>query len=144
MYNKDIQIRFKTSMLRPSLCDYSDAYILVKGTITVAQETAAAPNNANKKVLFKNCVQLNNCSSRVNNMLIDDAHDIDVVMPMYNLIKYSDNYSKTSGILLQYCRDELALANNGITDFNANNADTNSLKIKEKTDQTGNNGTKKC
>ena len=80
MYNKDIQIRFKTSMLRPSLCDYSHAYILVKGTITVAQETAAAPNNANKKVLFKNCVQLNNCSSRVNNMLIDDAHDIDVVM----------------------------------------------------------------
>ena len=63
-------------------------------------------------------------------------------MPMYNLIKYSDNYSKTSGILWQYCRDELALANNGITDFNANNADTNSLKIKEKTDQTGNNGTK--
>ena len=62
MYNKDNQIRFKTSMLRSGLCDYSNAYILVKGTIIVAPATAAAPNNANKKVIFKNCVSFNNCT----------------------------------------------------------------------------------
>ena len=54
-FNEDNQIRFKTSMLRSNLCDNSDAYILVKGTIKVAQATAATPNNANKKVIFKNC-----------------------------------------------------------------------------------------
>ena len=74
-YSKDNQIRSKTSMLRSSLCDYSDAYILVKGTITVAQETAAAPNNANKKVVFKNCVPFTNCISRINNAQTDDTHD---------------------------------------------------------------------
>ena len=77
-------------------------------------------------------------------MQVVDAHDIDVVMPVQNLIEYSDNYSKISGILWQYCRNEPTLATNGdITDFNTDNADTNSFKIKEKiTGQTGINGTK--
>ena len=80
----------------------------------------------------------------MNNAQVDDAHDIDEAMPMYNLIEYSDNYSETSGILWQYCRDEPSLdADNAITDFNEANAYTDLFKIKEKiTGQIGNNGTK--
>ena len=88
-------------MLKLSLCDYSDAYILVKGTITV-NNTAAADadaNNTNKKVIFKNCAPFTNCISKINNTQIDNSKDIDIVVPMYNLIEYSDNYSKTSGSL---------------------------------------------
>ena len=100
-YNKDNQIRYKTSMLRSSLCDYSNAYTLVKETITVENtaEAALATNNLNKKVILKNCEPFTNCISRINNTQVNDAHDIDVVMPMYNLIEYSDNYSNSSGIL---------------------------------------------
>ena len=92
-------------MLRSSLCDYSDAYILVKGNITVnntAPEGAAA-NNTNKKVIFKNCAPFTDCISKLNNTEIDNTGEIHIVMPMYNLIEYSDNYSKTSGSLWQYC-----------------------------------------
>ena len=78
IYNKDNQIGFKTSMLRSSLCNYSNAYILVKTTITVAEVAAAAPNNANKKVILRNCAPFTNCISRINNMQADDAHDTDV------------------------------------------------------------------
>ena len=81
-------------MLGSSLCDYSDTYMLVKGTITVVKETKAAKNNANKKLIFKNCASFSNCISRINNTQVDNAHDIDVVMPMYDLIEYSDNYSR--------------------------------------------------
>ena len=73
-------------MLRSSLWDYTDAYILVKRTIKVAQETAAAPNNANKKVIFKNYTPFTSCISRINNRQVDDAQYIDLIMPMYNLI----------------------------------------------------------
>ena len=99
-YNTNSQIRFKTSILRSILCDYIDAYMLVKGTIAVANTAAAgqAANNADKKVMFKNCVPFTSCISRANNTQIDDTPYIDVVMPMYNLIEYSDNSSKTSGI----------------------------------------------
>ena len=100
-YNNNSQIRFKTRMLKSSLCDYSDAYILVKGTIAV-HNTAAADvdaNNTNKKVIFKNCAPFFNCISEINNTQVDNANDTDIVMPMYNLIEYSDNYSKTSGCL---------------------------------------------
>ena len=90
-------------MLRSSLCDYSDAYILVKGNITVNNTAAdgAAANNTNKKVTFKNCAPFTNCISKINNTHIDNAEYIDIVMPMYNLIEYSDNYSETSGSLWQ-------------------------------------------
>ena len=97
-YNVNSQIKFKTTMLKSSLCDYSDAYILVKGTIAV-NNTAAADadaNNTNKKVIFKNCAPFTNCISEINNTQVDNAKDIDIVMPMYNLIECSDNYSKTS------------------------------------------------
>ena len=107
-------------MSRSSLCDYSDAYILVKGTITAINPVSQGPpnNGANRKVIFKNCAPFTKCISRINNMQVDDAHDIDVVMPEYDLIEYSDNHSKASGIVWQYCRDVLALDdNNAITDF---------------------------
>ena len=96
-YNTNSQIKFKTTMLKFSLCDYSDAYILVKGTITVPNTTAADANanNANEKVIFKNCATFINYISQINNTQVDNAKDIDIVMPVYNLIDYSDNYSKT-------------------------------------------------
>ena len=80
-------------MIRSHLCYCSDKYIHVKGTITI-RNTAAA-NNTNKKVIFKNCAPFTNCISQINNTQVDGAHDIDVVMPMYNLIEHSDTYLKT-------------------------------------------------
>ena len=132
-------------MLKSSLCDYSDAYILVKGTISVNNTAAAgaAVNNNDEKVIFKNCGPFTNCISEINNTQIDNAKDIDIVMPMYNLIKYSDNYAKTSGSLWQYCKDMPARdANNIIEEFTGGNT-TDSFNLKAKiTGQTENNGTK--
>ena len=106
-YNVNSQIKFKTTMLISSLCDYSDAYILAKGTISVNNTAAAgaAANNTNRKVIFKNCAPFTNCMSEINNTQINNAKDIDIVMPMYNLIEYSDNYAKSTGSLWQYCKD---------------------------------------
>ena len=123
-YNVNSQIKFKTTMLKSSLCDYNDAYILVKGTISVNNTAAQgnAANNANKKVMFKNCAPFTNSISEINNMQIDNAKDIDIVMPMYNLIEYSHNYAKTTGSLWQYCKDIPALnANNEIIEFTPDN-----------------------
>ena len=146
VYNVNSQIKFKTTMLKSSLCDYSDAYILVKGNISVnntAAQGGAANNNNNKKVIFKNCAPFTNWISEINNTQIDNAKDIDIVMPMYNLIEYSDNYAKTTGSLWQYCKDIPALnANNAVTAFDANNF-TDSFNFKVKiTGRTGKDGTK--
>ena len=111
-------------MLKSSLCDYSDAYILVKGTISVTNTAAqgANANNTNKKVIFKNCAPFTNYISEINNTQIDNAKDIDIVMPMYNLIEYSDNYAKTTGRLWQYCKDIPARNDNDqIIIFDVNN-----------------------
>ena len=91
-YNDNSQIKFKTTIIKSSLCDYKDAYILVEGTITVNNTSAqgVAANNTNKEVIFKNCGPFTNCISEINNTQIDNAKDIDIVMPMYNLIEYSD------------------------------------------------------
>ena len=90
-YNIDSPTEFKTSMLRSSLCDYSDAYIFVKGTITVVWVAAPAPAiNAVKEVVFKNCAPFTDCISEINNAKIDNAKETDVLMPTYNLIEYSD------------------------------------------------------
>ena len=132
-------------MLKSSLCDYSDAYILVKGTITV-NNTAAADadaNNNNKKVIFKNCAPFTNCIREINNTQVENAKDIDIGMSMYNLIEYSDNYSKTSGSLSQCCKEIPAVDNNNaIVNFAENNL-TDSFNFKVKmTSQTGNDETK--
>ena len=88
-------------MLRSSLCDYCDACILFKGNISVNNTAAdgAAANNSDKKVIFKNYAPFTNCISKINNIPIDNAEYTDIVTLMYNLIEYSDNYSKTSGSL---------------------------------------------
>ena len=112
-YNVNKEIRIKTPMLRSDLCDFSDAYIVVKGNITVTKKTftaddidapnntaanATATNNANnnafgeKKLVFKNNAQFINCISKINDIKIDNAEDLDVVMPTYNLLEYSKNY----------------------------------------------------
>ena len=139
-YNVNSQIKFKTTMLKSSLCDYSDVYILFKGTIIV-NNTAAADsdaNNTSKKVIFKNSAPFTNCINKINNTQIDNAKDIDIVMPMYKLIEYSDNYSKTAGRLWQYCKDVPAVYNNNaIANFAENNI-TDSFNFKTKmTGQTG-------
>ena len=131
-------------MLKSSLCDYSDAYILVKGTIAVNNTAAldANANNTNKQVVFKNCAPFTNCMCEINNTQVDNAKNIDNAMPMNNLIEYSDNCSKTSGSLWQYCKDIPAVDNNNaIVNFTENNL-TDSLDFKAKmTGKTENNGT---
>ena len=127
-------IKFKTAMLRSNLCDYADSYILVKGTITItgAGDDAAArrADERNIGVTSKNCAPFTKCISRINNTDIDNAHDIDIIMPMYNLIEYSDTYSNTSGSLWQYYKD----------DPNDNLTDSESFKSKVKiTGNTPNN-----
>ena len=96
-------------MLKSSLCDYSDAYILVTGTITItgaeADDPAKRADERNRGVIFENCVSFTNSINEINNTQIDNAKDIDVVMLMYSLIKFSNNYSKTSRNLWQYHRD---------------------------------------
>ena len=103
-YSSDKLITFKIAILRSSLCDYSDAYILAKGNITVNNTAAAgaAATNTNEKVIFKNCAPFTNCASKINNTQINDPGYIDIVLPMYSLIEYSDNYSKISASLWQY------------------------------------------
>ena len=108
VYNTSSQIKFKISMIRSSLCDYSDGYILVKSTITFPNNAAAAtaPNNTNKKVTFKNFAPFTEKDHFKDQFKeIDHAKDIDVVMPMCNLKEYNDNYSKTTGSSCQCYRD---------------------------------------
>ena len=132
-------------MLKSSLCDYSDVYILVKGNITVNNTTAADvdANNTNKKVIFKNCAPFTDCIIEINNRQVDNPKNIDIVMPMYNLIEYSDSYSKTSGSLWKDIDiPDIPAVNDdgGIVDFNWANA-TDSFNFKAKTTgQTNNNG----
>ena len=113
-YKPNKQIRFKTSMLRSDLCDYSDAYIVVKGTVTVTR-----PNSVlyDKKLAFKNNAPFTSCISKIKNTFIDNAKDLDIVIPMYNLLEYSKNYGKTTGSLWNYYRDE---PNSGIGSRNNN------------------------
>ena len=132
-------------MLKSSLCGYSDAYILVKETISVNNTAAqgVAANNTNKKVIFKNCAPFTNCISEINNTQIDNAKIIDIVMPMYNLIEYGDKYTKTTGSLWQYCKDKPARDNNNLIEgFTAANL-IDSFNFKAKiTGRIGNSGTK--
>ena len=121
-YNKDNQIKLKTSMLKSSLCDYSDVYILAKGTMSIAAQEEDNPNNGDKEVVFKNRAPFTDCISEINNTQIDNAKDIDVAMPMYDLIENSNNYLKTSESLWKDYRDEPALTDAGtIANFHAAN-----------------------
>ena len=104
-YKQGDTIKFETETIKSSLCDYSDAFILVTGNITVnaADDTDVA---------FENCAPFSTCKTVINDVFVDRAKHIYIAMPMYNLIEYSDNYSDTSGSLWQFKRDEVP-ANNG-------------------------------
>ena len=131
-YSQNDEIKFLTTSIESSLCDYSDAYILVTVNIT------ATPNNAATQVVFKNCPPFEKCRTEINDVFDDETDFINITMPMYNLIEYSDNYSDTSGSLWQFKRDEIT-NNSDVT--NDNNAP--SFKYKANLiGNTENNGTK--
>ena len=103
-YSVNKEIRIKTSVLRSDLCDFSDAYIVVKGDITLEGDNDA--NKWNKNLAFKNIAPFINCFSKINGVQIDNTEDLDVLMPMYNLFEYNKNYRKTTASLWNYYRDE--------------------------------------
>ena len=138
-------IRFKTTTLKSSLCDYSDACILVKGNITITGDTGSAAgrteaqllaarqsDESDKGVIFKDFVPFINCKSEINKTERDNAKDIVIVMPMYNLIEYSHNYSKTSESLWKYYKDE---PSDNLTDSQSFES---KIKITGKTPANGN------
>ena len=131
-YSDNKNIRFKSSMLRSNLCNYSNAYIVVKGRISVRGTNDA--NKRNKKLTFKNNAPFRSCISKINNIFTDSAEDLDIVMPMYNLLEYSDNYSKTSGNLWNYYRSEIndsANENNDANNYRIDNNKTTTSKSSE-------------
>ena len=106
-------------MLPSDLCDYSNACIVVRGTITVA--VANNRDEANRDLVLKNNAPFSSCISKINGVLIGNAEYLDVLMPMYNLIEYSKNYSKTSGYLWNYYRDKISDGTNNNNDPKKNN-----------------------
>ena len=136
-YNENKSIRFKTPMSRSNLCDYSDAYILVKGTITV---TAPGVNNnadnirdkRNRPLILKNNAPFVLRIARINGELIEDADDLDIVMSMHNLLEYSKNYIKTIGSLYNYYTDELSDDADDNSFANINVVNSEAFKYKNK------------
>ena len=114
-------IKYDTRALKPNLCDYAEAYILVDGTIRAAA-------NANTRLALKNCAPFTKCNLEINDEHIDKAENLDIVMPMYNLIEYSDNYQDSSATLYQYKRDEPPEAN-AILDLTADISSSFKYKI---------------
>ena len=132
-YSHHNPIKFLTKSIESSLCDYSDAYILITGNINVTG------GDNNTKVVFKNCAPFEKCRTEINETFVDEADFINITMPMYNLIEYSDNYSDTSGSLWDFKRDEI------VDNANVTN-DDNAPSFKYKVNLIGNtetNGTKK-
>ena len=129
-YNENKSIRFKTPMLRSNLCNYSDAYILVKDIITV---TGNHPRDRqNRPLILKNNGPIISCITTINGELIEDADDLDIVMPMYNLLEYSKNYRKTIGSFYNYYRDELSDDANNDNFANINVVNSEVFKYKNK------------
>ena len=93
-------IKFETKVIKPNLCDYSDADILVTGYIKV--EDVATNTN----VAFRNCASFTRCVTHINDEHVETVENLDIIMPMYNLIEYSDDYADSSGSLYQFKRDE--------------------------------------
>ena len=107
-YNAGNEITYNTEVLKSIPCEHNDAYILVIGDISVT----AAPEI---QVAFKNCAQFTKCITKIDGTTIDDAEDLDLVMPVYNLIEYRSNYSEATGSLWFYSKDETTDFNNNIT-----------------------------
>ena len=129
-YNENKSMRFKTPMLRSDLSDYVDACIVVNGIITAAGNQPR--NRQNRPVILKNNAPFFSCITRINNELIEDADELDIVMPMYNLLEYSKNYRKTIGSLYNYYRDELNDDANLNNFANNNVVSSNSFQCKTK------------
>ena len=129
-YNENKSIRFKTPMLRSDLCDYMYAYILVNGIITVAGNQPR--DRQNRPVILKNNAPFVSCITIINNELIEYADDLDIAMPMYNLLEYSKNYIKTIGSLYNYYRDELNDDGNLNNFANNNVVSSNSFQYENK------------
>ena len=107
-YNQDNSIKFETESIKSSLCDYSDIFILVTGYITIS-------TNKDTHIAFKICALFSTCKTEINDVFTDEANHVYIVMPMYNLIEYSDDYSDTSGSLWQSKRDEVPADNANLT-----------------------------
>ena len=118
----DSTVKFETKVIKSSLCDYSDAYILVTGN------TTATGVNANTNVALKNCAPFTRCVTHINNKHVETAENLDIIMRMYNLLEYSDNYADSSGILWQFKGDEQNMNGNNIADVST--ADSSSFKYK--------------
>ena len=121
--NNPDTIKYDTRVLKPNLCDYAEAYILVDGTIR-----ADATVNATRLAL-KNCAPFIKCNLEINDEHVDTAENLDIVMPMYNLIEYSDNHQDSSATLYQYKRDEPP-EDDAVADLTADNSDSLKYKIK--------------
>ena len=113
-------VKFETKVIKSNLCDYSDAYILVTGNIT------ATGGDAKTRVAFKNCTLFRKCIAHINNEHVDNADNLDIIMPLYNLIEYSDNYSDTLRSLRQFKRDKQNMNNGNFA--NVTTADSSSFK----------------
>ena len=122
-------------MLRSDLCDYSDAYVWVKGRITVTNPNDNA--NFNKELALKNNVPFISCISKINGELVENAEDLDIVIPMYNLLEYSKNYEKASGFLFNYYRDESSETAIGADNNAINVSIRNSKSFDHKTEIIG-------
>ena len=120
--NNPDTIKYDTRVLKPNLYDYAEAYILVDGTIR------GTGGNNNTRLALKNCAPFTKCNLEINDEHVDTAENLDIVMPMYNLIEYSDNYQDSSATLYQYKRDDPPEANN-IGDLTAKNSSTFKYKI---------------
>ena len=125
-YDENKSIRFKTPMLRSDLCDYADT---VNGIVNGAENEIV---RRNRKLLLKNNAPFVSCITRINNELIEDADDLDIGMPMYNLLEYRKNYRKTIGSLYNYYRDELSDDNNPNNFPNTNVVNSSAFKYRNK------------
>ena len=119
--NNPDTIKYDTRVLKPNLCDYPEAYILFDGTITTTNAVNAT------RLTLKNCAPFTKCNLEINDEHLDTAENLDIVMPMYNLIEYSDNYQDSSTTLYQYKTDEPP-EDDAVADKTADNSD--SLKYK--------------
>ena len=115
-------IKYDTRVLKPNLCDYAEEYILIDGTIR------AAAVDANTRLALKNCAPFTKCNLEINDEHVDTAESLDITMPMYNLIEYSDNYQDSSATLYQYTRDEPP-EDDAVADLTADNSSSLKYKI---------------
>ena len=120
--NNPDTIKYDTRVLKPNLCDYAEAYILFDGTIR------AAAADANTRLALKNCAPFTKCTLEINDEHVDTAENLDITMPMYNLIEYSDNYQNSSATLYQYKRDEPP-EDDAVADLTADNLSSLKYKI---------------